>query len=102
MGEFNPGMESKRKGSRAGTSGYAMGKAPRNLHGQAGVLLPALVPDLGPASPVGAHGEQEGGFAREAAMGEQARERGSSTWLFFHGRRGRLRRMGKKGERRFR
>ena len=102
MGEFDPGMESKRKGSRAGTSGCAMGEAPRNIRGRAGVLLPGPVSDLGPASPAGAHGEQKGGVARKAAMGERARERGSSTWLFFHGRRGRSRRMGKKGERRFR
>ena len=102
MGEFDLGMESKRKGSRAGTSGCAMGEAPRNLRGRAGVLLPGPVSDLGPASPAGAHGEQKGGVARKAAMGERARERGSSTRLFFHGRRGRSRRMGKKGERRFR
>ena len=102
MGEFDPGMESKRNGSRAGTSGCAMGEAPRNIRGRAGVLLPGPVSDLGPASPAGAHGEQEGGVAREAAMGKRARERGSSTWLFFHGRRGRSRHMGKKGERRFR
>ena len=62
-----------------------MGEAPRNLRGRAGVLLPAPVPNLGPASPAGRMtSKTEGSRARPPWVSKLVRE-GARPGSFFTG-----------------